>query len=75
MKKASLFKNGKNQAVRLPREVEFKGINEVEVRKEGRSVILTPVKKSWLSFAEEAQADADFLQNRDQIFNEGRFEN
>ena len=35
MKTAKLFKNGKNQAVRLPREFEFEGINEVIIRKEG----------------------------------------
>ena len=35
---ASLFKNGRNQAVRLPKELEFSGVSKVEVRKEGNSI-------------------------------------
>ncbi len=34
MATASLFKNGRNQAVRLPKELEFVGVSEVEIRKE-----------------------------------------
>ena len=43
---ASLFKNGRNQAVRLPKELEFSGVSKVEVRKEGNSIIITPVRKT-----------------------------
>ncbi|HYN83382.1 MAG TPA: type II toxin-antitoxin system VapB family antitoxin [Gemmatimonadaceae bacterium] len=42
MKKASLFMNGRSQAVRLPKEFRFKGTH-VYARKEGNRVILTPV--------------------------------
>ena len=59
MRTASLFINGKNQAVRLPKEFEFEGVTEVEISKEGESIVLTPKRKSWLSFSEVA--DADFL--------------
>ena len=38
---AKLFKNGRSQAVRLPKEFRFEG-EEVYVRREGRSVVLTP---------------------------------
>ena len=44
---ASLFRNGRNQAVRIPREFEMAG-TEVLVRKEGDSLILTPVRKNRL---------------------------
>ena len=40
---ASLFRNGRNQAVRIPREFELEG-NEVLVRKEGERLILTPIR-------------------------------
>ena len=40
---ASLFRNGRNQAVRIPREFEFEG-TEVTVRKEGTRLIIDPVK-------------------------------
>jgi antitoxin VapB len=38
---AKLFANGRSQAVRLPKEFRFEG-KEVYVRREGRSVVLTP---------------------------------
>ena len=44
---ASLFRNGRNQAVRIPREFEFEG-SEVLMRKEGNQLILTPIRKSRL---------------------------
>lgn len=44
---ASLFRNGGNQAVRIPREFELEGA-EVLIRKEGNSLILTPIRKNRL---------------------------
>lgn len=44
---ASLFRNGRNQGVRIPREFEFEG-SEVLIRKEGNSLILTPIRKNRL---------------------------
>lgn len=41
---ARLFRNGRNQAVRIPREFELPG-NEVIIHKEGERLILEPVKK------------------------------
>ena len=37
-----LFRNGRNQAVRIPREFEFEG-NEAIIRKDGDRLILEPV--------------------------------
>lgn len=39
---AALFRNGRNQAVRIPRGFEFEG-SEVLMRKEGERLILTPI--------------------------------
>ncbi len=69
---ASIFKNGNNQAVRLPRELEFSGVTEVVVKREGHSIILTPKRKSWQSFSEVEPADSDFLNERPEIIEEGR---
>lgn len=44
---AALFRNGRNQAVRIPREFEMQG-TEVLIRKEGDSLILTPIRKNRL---------------------------
>lgn len=72
MKTASLFKNGRNQAVRLPKDFEFEGISEVEITKEGDAVVLGPSRKSWLSYAETEKVDDGFLTEREDIFEEER---
>jgi antitoxin VapB len=41
MQTAKLFKNGRSQAVRLPKEFRFEG-EEVYVRREGNSIVLSP---------------------------------
>ena len=44
---ASLFRNGRNQAVRIPREFEMDG-KEVLIRKDGDRLILTPISRNRL---------------------------
>ncbi len=39
-----LFRNGRNQALRIPREFELEG-NEAIIRKEGNRLIIEPVGK------------------------------
>ncbi|MDR3138682.1 MAG: type II toxin-antitoxin system VapB family antitoxin, partial [Treponema sp.] len=46
MQTARLFINGRSQAVRLPKEYQFKG-NDVYIQKVGDAVILFPVDKQW----------------------------
>ena len=43
----SLFRNGRNQAVRIPREFELAGTQAL-MRKEGDSLVITPIKTSRL---------------------------
>ena len=40
---AALFRNGRNQAVRIPRGFEFEG-SEVLMRTEGHRLMLTPIR-------------------------------
>lgn len=57
---ARLFRNGKNQAVRLPKEFEMKA-SEVIIRKQGASLILTPRPETWQDYFASAQRlDDDF---------------
>ena len=44
---AALFRNGRNQAVRIPREFEMQG-TEVLMRKDGDRLILMPIRKNRL---------------------------
>jgi len=42
-----LFRNGRNQALRIPKEFEMEG-NEAIIRKDGNRLIIEPVKKTGL---------------------------
>lgn len=66
MKKAKIFKNGQSQAIRLPKEFRFEG-EEVYIQRDGNSVILMPIKKSWARFRESLdQFSNDFMDERSQ---------
>jgi hypothetical protein len=44
---AKLFRNGRSQAVRLPKEFRFEG-EELSIRREGEAVILEPLRpRTW----------------------------
>lgn len=47
MATAKLFRNGRSQAVRLPKEFRFEG-TELSIRREGEAVILEPLRpRAW----------------------------
>jgi virulence-associated protein VagC len=47
-KRASVFRNGANQAVRLPQELRFPtDIKEVRICKQGDGLCISPVKPNW----------------------------
>ena len=73
MRTVSVFKNGNNRAVRLPKDMDFEGVTELEIRREGDAIILRPVKLSWESFGVFDKADADFLDERPDVVEAGRF--
>ncbi len=61
MKTAKLFINGRSQAVRLPKEFQFKG-NNVYIQKIGDAVILIPHEKAWELFLKSLDTfSEDFL--------------
>src|SRR5580693_6347320 len=43
---AKIFKHGRSQAVRLPKEFRLPG-TEVRVRRVGRGVLLEPINRDW----------------------------
>jgi len=73
MRTVSVFKNGGNRAVRLPKDMDFGNVSELEIRREGDAIMLRPLKPSWDSFASIGKADADFLDERPEVIEEGRF--
>ncbi len=61
---AKLFKNGRSQAVRLPKEFRFEG-TEVMIEKVGDSVVLTPKKKKWEGVRAALEMDGeDFVRHQ-----------
>ena len=66
-RRASIFRNGANQAVRLPQELRFpEDVKEVRIRKQGDNLLISPVRPDWDSFfARKPEAQEDFLEPRD----------
>lgn len=65
---AKLFKTGRSQAVRLPKEFRFEG-TEVRIRREGHSVVLEPVTtdlKEWLRGIAEYRTEPFMPEGRNQ---------
>lgn len=61
-RRAKVFMNNRSQAVRLPKEFQFK-TREVFIRKEGEDVILSPRPKDWEEYLESSPgASEDFMQ-------------
>ena len=59
---AKIFLNNRSQAVRLPKDFQFK-VGEVFIRKEGEDVVLSPRPSSWDTFlACGLVAPVDFME-------------
>ena len=57
---AKIFMNNRSQAVRLPKEFQFKA-SEVFIRKEGDEVILSPRPKDWSVFLASDKVASDLF--------------
>ena len=77
MRTAKLFKNGRSQAVRLPKEFRFEG-TQVFIKKVGNMVVLIPEQDSWQTLFDSLQQFSDdFMETRnqpEQQVREGLFE-
>lgn len=66
-RKAKIFMNNRSQAVRLPKEFQFR-TREVFIRKEGSEVVLSPRPFDWTSYLAEAPvASADFMESLEDL--------
>lgn len=66
MRTATLFQNGRSQAVRLPKEYRFRG-DRVFIKKVGNAVLLIPYQESWQSLFDSLnQFSDDFMDSREQ---------
>jgi len=68
MNTAKLFRSGRSQAVRLPKEFRFEG-SEVRIRRHGNAVILEPIPTGWDWLAKiQGPVDADMEEAIEQEF-------
>ena len=57
-RQVKLFRNGRNQAVRIPREFELDG-NEAIMRQVGNCLVIEPIKKPGLLATLASWSDLD----------------
>ena len=63
MKTAKVFKSGNSQAVRIPKEFQIEGA-EVEILRQGASLLLRPRKESWAALVNSLKLFSDdFMQD------------
>lgn len=66
MEIAKLFKNGRSQAVRLPKKFRFEG-DSVYIKKMGDSVILIPYHSPWNTLIDSLKLfSSEFMEDREQ---------
>lgn len=58
LKSAKLFRNGRSQAVRLPKEFQFEG-SEVYIEKRGSECVLSQKPFSWDDFFSDTRVISD----------------
>ena len=64
---AKVFMNNRSQAVRLPKDFRF-DTDEVFIRKEGNSVILSPQPRDWGTYFEDGPvASPGFMENVEEL--------
>jgi antitoxin VapB len=67
MERASVFKNNKSQAVRLPKPVALPNtVTQVDIIMLGRSRLITPAGEAWDSWFEGESVSDDFMSEREQ---------
>jgi antitoxin VapB len=65
-RKAALFKSNRNQAVRIPKDMEFpEGVKDVYILKVGKKLEIIPAGALWDDFFAKLPADNDFVAPHD----------
>lgn len=67
MERASVFKNNKSQAIRLPKRVAMPPeVRQVDIVALGRARLIVPAGTGWESWFADPPVTADFMAERDQ---------
>ena len=66
-RKAKIFMNNRSQAVRLPKDFQFR-TQEVFIKKEGSAVVLSPRPFDWSAYLEAGPvASSHFMEGIDEL--------
>lgn len=69
--RSTIFKSGRNEAVRIPAAVRFpEGTKDVVIQQKGKSLVVTPAESSWDAFFAMPKLEDGFMPVREQ----GQFE-
>ena len=75
MSSVAIFMNGGNQAIRIPKKMNFEGVTRLQVEKHGDTILMMPLRPSWSSFLDVDKADDDFMVERENVLlNKGGFD-
>ena len=67
MAQATIFTNNKNQAVRIPKALEFpEGVKKVNIVSIGEARLIAPLQTSWDSWFDGDSVTEDFMLEREQ---------
>lgn len=67
MERATVFKNNKSQAIRLPKPVALPdSVKQVDIVVLGRSRLITPAGESWDTWFDGESVTDDFMNEREQ---------
>lgn len=67
MERASVFKNNRSQAIRLPKRVAMPpDVRQVDIVALGRARLIVPAGTAWESWFAEEPVTSDFMANREQ---------
>lgn len=65
--RSTIFKSGRNEAVRIPAAVRFpEGTKDVVIQQKGKSLVVTPAENSWDAFFAMPKLGDDFMPVREQ---------
>lgn len=67
MSTAKIFKNGRSQAVCIPKDFAFEGVTELTVRKVAQGLVLEPVPKFWMNLDDGREESADGTWRKDAV--------
>ncbi|CRM12167.1 Virulence-associated protein [Pseudomonas sp. 24 E 13] len=65
MRTVSIIESGEGQTIHLLADMAYDGVDELEILREGDTIILRPVRPSWLSLVDLPKVDEVFFARKE----------